>query len=94
MACEDVADEAKKLKEEKKVDRGGTPSQRARMDDPAKAGESESPPALEVGCNGSTTSTTNSLREVRNFWLGIIAGFKGSHSRLQKKKGAAALNGK
>lgn len=46
---------------------------------------------LEVGCNGFTTSTTNSLREVRNSWSGIIAGFKGSYSRLQKR--AAALNG-
>lgn len=63
-------------------------SQQPRMN--GEAGEFQRA-RLEVGCNGFTTSTTNSLREVRNSWSGIIAGFKGSYSRLQKR--AAALNG-
>lgn len=40
----------------------------------------------EAGKPGATDSPP--LREVRNSWLGIIAGFKGSYSRLQKEQRA------
>lgn len=52
-----------------------------RKEKPAVDREEAREPAGKPGATDSPP-----LREVRNSWLGIIAGFKGSYSRLQKEQ--------